>query len=48
MKRTNVWTKYNAKQLKELEAFADNYKEFLNNAKTEREAIKESFIAVSK
>ena len=39
MKRTNVWTKYNAKQLKELEAFADNYKEFLNNAKTEREAI---------
>ena len=39
MKRTNVWTKYNAKQLKEMEAFADDYKNFLDNAKTEREAI---------
>ena len=39
MKRTNVWTKYNAKQLKELESFTDNYKTFLDNAKTEREAI---------
>ena len=39
MKRTNVWTKYNAKQLKELEKFTDGYKTFLDNAKTEREAI---------
>ena len=39
MKRTNVWTKYNAKQLKEVEAFADGYKNFLDNSKTEREAI---------
>ncbi|WP_026497590.1 aminopeptidase [Butyrivibrio sp. WCD2001] len=39
MKRANVWTKYNAKQLKEVEAFADDYKNFLDNAKTEREAI---------
>jgi len=39
MKRKNVWTKYNAKQLKEVEAFADDYKSFLDNAKTEREAI---------
>jgi aspartyl aminopeptidase len=39
MKRTNVWTKYTAKQLKELESFTDNYKTFLDNAKTEREAI---------
>lgn len=39
MIRKNVWTKYNAKQLKEVEAFADDYKNFLDNAKTEREAI---------
>ncbi len=39
MKRTNVWTKYNAKQLKEVESFADKYKTFLDNSKTEREAI---------
>ncbi|WP_029321107.1 aminopeptidase [Butyrivibrio sp. AE3004] len=39
MKQTNVWTKYNAKQLKEVDAFAEDYKNFLDNAKTEREAI---------
>ncbi|WP_026510320.1 aminopeptidase [Butyrivibrio sp. LC3010] len=39
MKSTNVWTKYTAKQLKEVEAFADSYKNFLDNSKTEREAI---------
>ena len=39
MKRTNVWTKYTAKQLKELESFTDSYKAFLDSAKTEREAI---------
>ncbi|WP_408071302.1 aminopeptidase [Butyrivibrio sp. JL13D10] len=39
MIKKNVWTKYNAKQLKEVEAFADDYKNFLDNAKTEREAI---------
>ncbi len=39
MKRTNLWTKYTAKQLKEVESFADGYKDFLDNSKTEREAI---------
>ena len=39
MKKTNLWTKYTAKQLKEVEAFADDYKAFLNSSKTEREAI---------
>ena len=39
MKRKNAWTTYNATQLKAVEKFADEYKAFLDNSKTEREAI---------
>lgn len=39
MNRKNVWTTYNENQLQELEQFADDYKAFLDNSKTEREAI---------
>ncbi len=39
MNRKNAWTTYSATQLKAVEKFADNYKVFLDNSKTEREAI---------
>ncbi|MCR5403491.1 MAG: aminopeptidase [Butyrivibrio sp.] len=39
MYRKNAWTTYNDEQLKEVEAFAEDYKAFLDNSKTEREAI---------
>ena len=39
MLKTNAWNTYNKTQLKAVEKFADDYKNFLNNAKTEREAI---------
>ena len=39
MNRKNAWTTYNATQLKAVEKFADEYKAFLDNSKTEREAI---------
>ena len=39
MNRKNVWTTYNRTQLKECDKFADNYKKFLDNSKTEREAV---------
>ncbi len=39
MEHTNTWKLYNQKQYKEAFAFAEDYKNFLNHAKTEREAI---------
>ena len=39
MNKKNVWTTYNRTQLKECDKFADNYKKFLDNSKTEREAV---------
>lgn len=39
MERKNVWETYNAKQLKELERHAEEYRNFLDNGKTERECI---------
>lgn len=39
MEQKNTWETYNAKQLKEVDAFAREYMEFLNNGKTERECI---------
>ena len=39
MNRKNAWTTYSATQLKAVEKFADEYKFFLDNSKTEREAI---------
>jgi len=41
MVRKNTWTTYNQRQLKEVNKFAEEYKNFLDNAKTEREAIDE-------
>ncbi len=41
MYRENAWKKYNAKQEKEVMKFAEGYKGFLSNAKTERLAVKE-------
>ncbi len=39
MEQKNTWETYNAKQLKEVDAFAGEYMDFLDNGKTERECI---------
>ncbi|MCM1047500.1 MAG: aminopeptidase [Clostridiales bacterium] len=39
MEHKNTWETYNNKQLKEVDAFAKEYIDFLNNGKTERECI---------
>ena len=39
MNRRNVWLEADARKQKEIESFATDYKNFLDNAKTEREAI---------
>ena len=39
MNKKNVWTTYNRTQLKECDKFAEDYKKFLDNSKTEREAV---------
>ena len=39
MNRKNAWTTYSQTQLKSVFKFADEYKTFLDNSKTEREAI---------
>lgn len=36
MERNNIWSTFNSKQLKELETFCDEYKDFISEAKTER------------
>ena len=40
-KKKSAWDVFNKVQIKKIFTFADEYKSFLNNAKTEREAIKE-------
>ena len=35
----NIWNKYSASKIKNMEKFCDEYKEFLSNCKTERECI---------
>lgn len=42
MKQENVWKSYTETQCAELEMLAQNYKEFLDKGKTERECVKES------
>lgn len=39
MENRNIWASYDEKQLKELESHAQEYMEFLNEGKTERECI---------
>lgn len=39
MEKKNTWEIYSNKQLKELEAFADEYRSFLDEGKTERECV---------
>ena len=36
MEPKNVWESYSASQLKELEVFSKDYRDFLDNGKTER------------
>ena len=39
MEKKNIWENYSAKQLKELEKLNEEYRDFLDNGKTERECI---------
>ncbi|MCQ2523962.1 MAG: aminopeptidase [Lachnospiraceae bacterium] len=39
MEPKNVWESYSASQLKELEVFSKDYRDFLDNGKTERECV---------
>ena len=39
MNRRNAWTVYTAAQQRAVGKFADDYKSFLDSAKTEREAV---------
>ena len=41
MRKENRWTVYDEKQLQDLNALAEEYKSFLDSAKTEREAVVE-------
>lgn len=47
MERKNAWTTYEGKDLVELTALTEDYKEFLSNGKTERECVKQS-VALAK
>lgn len=40
MERKNAWKSYKQKQLKELDILCDEYRDFLDNGKTERECVK--------
>ena len=42
MELKTVWEKYNENDLKELDVFTEDYRDFLSKAKTEREFVKES------
>ncbi len=48
MEKKNTWETYNNKQLKEVDAFADEYREFLDEGKTERECVDYIVNAVEK
>ena len=39
MNKKNLWTSYTEKEKKEIEKLSTEYKEFLNNGKTEREVV---------
>ena len=41
MEHKNTWETYSEEQLKEVDAFAREYMDFLDNGKTERECIDE-------
>lgn len=42
MERKNVWTGYSEDELKEVEKLSDNYRNFLDKGKTERECVKQA------
>lgn len=48
MDRKNAWTTYEGKDLVELTALAEDYKDFLSNGKTERECVDQSVILARK
>ena len=48
MKRENAWKKYGREELKELDSLCEDYREFLNKGKTERESVREIVKAVKK
>ena len=48
MKRETDWKKYGREELKDLDSLCEDYREFLNKGKTERECVKEIVKAVKK
>lgn len=42
MERKNVWTGYSEEDLKEIEKLSDNYRNFLDKGKTERECVRQA------
>ena len=42
MAQKNAWNKYKKDEIKELESLCKDYREFLDNGKTERECVKRS------
>lgn len=48
MEKKNTWETYNSKQLKEADVFADEYRKFLDEGKTERECVDYIVNAVEK
>lgn len=48
MERKNTWETYSHKQLKEVDVFADEYRKFLDEGKTERECVDYIVNAVEK
>ena len=41
MERKVAWEKYNDEQIRDVFEFADDYKKFISDCKTERECVKE-------
>ena len=39
MKRKNAWEKYNENERKEIFRFAEDYRKFISECKTERECV---------
>ena len=48
MEKKNTWETYSSKQLKELEKINAQYRDFLDNGKTERECIDTIFNTIEK
>ena len=44
MEREVAWNKYNEESVKDVFAFAEDYRQFISKCKTERECVKEAIV----